>query len=167
MSCSFPTAITHSDRSDRVREMFAIYTNIWRLSGDTQPRVLQNTSICELWRMCPRSQKTKSRLQRRHRRAAVPQIMNTDSRAKIVLETLWKREVVCVKIPFIQQKSREGCFVPGVQKDSSGLNIPWSMLDIWMNTKTGSVSLTHYELLAHGVRERNLSSGRGQRRSIL
>lgn len=95
MSCSFLTAITHSARSARLWEMAAVYTNIWRPSGNTQPRMPQNTSFWELWRRCPQSQKTKFSLQRRRRRAAMPQIVNTDLRTNAVLEALWKRSCLC------------------------------------------------------------------------
>lgn len=166
-ACPVPSllpSLTGRGQRDSGRRLQSIQT-FGDSSGNTQPRVPQNTGVCELCRMCPRSQKTKSSLQRRHRRAAVPQIVNTDSRASTVLEELRKREVAYVKIPFIQQKTREGCFVRGVQKDSSGhpLEHAWHLDE----HKDGQAAyLTHYRFLAHGARERNPSSGRGQRRSI-
>lgn len=58
MLCSFPAHIICRVIPDKLWEKSAIYANIWRLPGNVQPAMSQNTSFFELWKMYSCSQKS-------------------------------------------------------------------------------------------------------------
>lgn len=137
--CSFPTDVTRRVISDKLWEMFAIYTNFWRLPGNVQTAVSQNARFYELWKMYSHSQKSFS--------GDMGELLCLKSEAQTSDKTAQTTSLRCLKLISHLFSREQGKFA--FERNNSGLKIPWStfaILDEWEDEQKIIMGYYHIRL---------------------